>query len=185
MIQATEVRKGMVLQMDGDLLQVLEYQHVTPGNWRGMVQLKLRSLIKGTSTQKRLRTDEKVDQVTMDEKEMEFLYDEGPNKVFMDRESFEQIPISPDILGDAAKFIAPGLPIHIQFHEGRPILVDLPPAMVLKVKETAQGIRGDSANNVYKPATLETGAEISVPLFINEGDSIKVDTRTGKYMERA
>lgn len=185
MIQATAIRKGMVLDMDGDLFTVLDFHHLTPGNKRGVIQLRLRSLSKGNSTQKKLRSEDRVELANLEERNMEYLYEEGDKKVFMDQKDFEQYPLGSDLLEEAGPYIAVGQAVKVSFHEGRPISINLPPSIVLAVSETAPGLRGDSVSNVFKPAKLESGLETQVPLFIENGDRVKVDTKTGKYLERA
>lgn len=185
MIQATTIRKGMVLEFDGDLFTVLDFHHHTPGNKRGVIQLKLRSLSKGNSMQKKLSSNDRVELATLEERTMEYLYDEGDKKVFMDQTNFEQYPLGADLLEEAGPYIIVGQAIKVSFHEGRPLSIHLPPSIILTVTETAPGLRGDSVSNVYKPAILETGLETQVPLFIDNGSKVKVDTKTGKYLEKA
>ena len=184
MIQATTIRKGMVLEFDGDLFTVLDFHHLTPGNKRGVIQLKLRSLSKGNTMQKKLSSNDKVELAVLEERSMEYLYDEGEKKVFMDQTNFEQYPLGADLLEEAEPFITVGQTIKVSFYEGRPMSIHLPPSIILTVTETAPGLKGDSVSNVFKPAILETGLETQVPLFIDNGTKVKVDTKTGKYLER-
>jgi len=184
MINATDIRKGMVLTIEGELFTVLETKHLTPGNKRGKIQTIMRSLKKGTSVNKRLRSTDRFEEAYLEKKEMEYLYQDGANHVFMDAKNYEQVTISGDLVSDALPYIPLNSRVNLTFHEGNPISVELPASVVLEVTETDPGLKGNSVTNVYKPAKLETGLEIKVPMFIHPGEKVKVDTRSGKFLER-
>lgn len=184
-IPATQLRAGMVIMYNNDLYRVTNVMHVTPGNWRGMVQTKLRSLRTGNSTENRFRSEDKVDRVTLEQHEMEFLYSDGEQYHFMNTENFEQIALTDDDLGDAKSYLLPNTRISVEFHDGRPLGVALPKTIDLKVTETAPGLKSATVTNALKPATVETGLVVPVPNFIDIGDVIRVDTETGAYVSRA
>lgn len=171
--------------MDGDLYVVLEHQHVTPGNWRAYVQASFRSLKTGKIFEKRFRSTETVDVVTLDPKDMTFSYKDNDGYHFMDTEDYNTYTVPDAIVGDAKNYLKENLEVMVLFYEGNAMEIELPASVILKIAETMPGVRGNSANNVLKPATLETGLKIDVPLFITEGEEIKVDTRNGQYLGRA
>lgn len=183
-IPATQMKRGMTILHNGDLYRVFETQHITPGNWRGMVQTKLRNLRSGSMIEHRFRSEERVERAILEQKEMEYMYSDNTDYHFMDTENYEQIHLSKELLGDAVLYLVPNIRIQIEFHEGRPIGIDLPPSVDLKVVETEPWLRGATVSNVNKPATLETGLVIQVPPFITTGEMIRVDTSEGKYLER-
>ena len=185
MIQATQLKRGMVIKHDNDLYRVVETQHKTPGNLRGMVQAKIRHLKSGSINEHRFRSVDMVERAILDETEMEFLYQDGDMFHFMNNETFEQVGLSDDVLGDAVSYLIPNIKIGIEFYEGRPVGIDLPLNVTMKVMETEPAIKGASVSNVGKPAKMETGLVVQVPAFINEGDVIRIDTSTGSYVERA
>jgi len=185
MIQATQLRSGMAILHEGNLCRVLSVQHITPGNWRGMVQTKLRNLRSGTQTEYRFRSEDKAERVTLEQHEMEYLYESDGQYHFMNTENFEQIALEADLLGNAVRFLIPNSRIQVELHEGRPMGVSLPKTIDLKVVETAPGLKSATVTNVLKPATTETGLVVQVPNFIGEGDVIRVDTETGEYLSRA
>jgi elongation factor P len=185
LIDATKLRVGMVIMHNGELYRMTSVTHVTPGNWRGMVQTKMRSLRSGNSTENRFRSEDKVERVTLEQHEMEYLYSDGDQFHFMNTENYEQIALSAEDLGDAAKYLMPNLRINVEFHEGTPIGVSLPKTLDLKVTETAPGLKSATVTNALKPATVETGLVVPVPNFIDVGDVITVDTETGAYVSRA
>jgi elongation factor P len=184
MIQATQLRKGMCIKHDNELYRVVATQHITPGNWRGMVQAKIRNLRTGSIIEHRFRSEDRVERAILDETEMEYLYPDGDLYHFMNCETFEQLPLSKEILGDAVDYLLPNIKLAIEFYEGRPIGIELPQTVAMKIVETEPGIKGASVSNLSKPATLETGIVVQVPIFINEGDVIRVDTATRSYVER-
>ncbi len=184
MITSNDFKRGMVIKLDGELYSVLEYQHVKPARGGAFVRTKLRSLIKGAVVDRTFRGGEKVEDVRIETKKMQYLYDEGDSLVFMDTESYEQESISKDYVGDILDYIKEGDNVDIAMYEGRPISIEPPTFVTLLVTYAEPGVRGDTATNVTKPVKVETGAEIHVPIFVNEGDYIKIDTRTGDYVER-
>ena len=184
MIQATQVRKGMYIKHDGDLYRVVSTEHVTPGKGRGMVQAKIRQIKSGAIMDHRFRSGDRVDRVVLDEMEMEYLYQDGDTYHFMNGETYEQIGLSAETLGDAVPYLLPNIKLEVQFWEGQPIGFNPPQNVEMKVVETEPGIKGATASSVNKPATMETGLVVQVPPFINEGDVIRVDTSSGTYVER-
>jgi len=185
MIQATQLKRGMVIKHDNDLYRVVETQHKTPGNLRGMVQAKIRHLKSGSINEHRFRSVDMVERAILDETEMEYLYSEGDMHHFMNNETYEQIGLSGEVLGDAAQYLIPNLKLKIEMYEGRPVGIELPLTVEMKVVETEPAIKGASVSNVGKPARMESGLVVSVPPFISEGDVIRIDTATGSYIERA
>jgi elongation factor P len=184
-IPATQLRVGMVIQHQNDLWRVMNVVHVTPGNWRGMVQTKMRNLRTGSQTEHRFRSEDKADRVTLEQHEMEYLYDSDGFYHFMNTETYEQIPLDADALGDAVHYLTPNLRIQMETHEGKPIGIELPKTVDLKIVETTPGLKTATVTNVLKPATTETGLVVQVPNFIGEGEVIRVDTATGAYLSRA
>ena len=185
MIDATQIRKGMIIIMDGTLFRVMEMQLITPGRWKAMVQTKLRNIQNGSQTEHRFRSEERLEQAFLEEVEMEFLYKQGDDYFFMNLQNYEQFTLSVDTIGDAVKYLLPNTVIKVEMYEGRPVGIDLPTAMDLKVVSTEPRLKGATQTALYKPAVLETGAVVQVPEFIKEGDVIRVDTRDDKYLERA
>jgi len=184
-IQATQIRKGMVILHNGVLHRILEFHHHTPGNLRAMVQAKMRNLKTGSTAENRFRSNEDVERVVLDDHEMTYLYNDGNTYYFMNTETYEQIELRADDLGDMAGYLLPETVINVQFYEGSPIGIDIPPVVELTVVETEPEVKGATVSNVGKPAKLDTGITIQVPAFIKEGDKIRVDTTEGRYMERA
>ena len=185
MISATQLRPGMVIKYNNDLYSVFSVTHRTPGNLRGFVQAKMRNLKSGTMTENRFSSEDRVEKAIMEEHEMEYLYDDGEFFYFMNTESFEQMHLTKELLGDATNFLIPQLKVHVEFYEGKPIGVELPPSVDLTVVETEPGIKGATVSNVTKPAKLETGLVVQVPPFISEGEKIRVSTADEAYLERA
>ena len=184
-IPATQIRRGMVIVFEGEPCRVVEFRHHTPGNLRAMIQTKLRSIRTGSSFEHRFRSVDTIEKASLEQHEMEYLYSDGSHHHFMNTETFEQTALSDDDLGDAAQWLTPGLKIQVEFYEGTPIGIDLPPSLELTVTQTEPSLKGATVSNVNKPATLETGVTIQVPPFVNEGDRIRVDPTEGRYMERA
>jgi elongation factor P len=185
MIQATQLKRGMVIKHEGDLYRVVEAQHKTPGNLRGMVQAKIRSLKTNSISDRRFRSVDMVERAILDETEMEFLYQDGDMYHFMNNESYEQIGLSNEVLGDAVSYLIPNIKLKIAMWEDRPVGIDLPLTVEMTVVETEPAIKGASVSNVGKPAKMETGLIIQVPAFVAEGDVIRIDTASGSYIERA
>jgi elongation factor P len=170
--------------MDGQLWTVVEFQHVNPGNWRAFVRAKLKSLKSGKVVETRFRAGEAVDVVRMETKEYQYLYHDGSSYVFMDKETYDQISVDAETVGEGAPFLKESETVEILFNGSEIVQLAVPVTVELKVVETPPGVRGDTATGAQKPAKVETGTMVNVPLFINEGDLIKVDTRTGDYIER-
>ncbi len=179
------MRPGMVIKFEKELYSVFSVFHRTPGNLRGFVQAKMRSLRSGSMTEHRFSSEDKVDRAIMEEHEMEYLYDDGEYFYFMNIENYEQMHLTKDLLGDATQYLTPQLKVAVVFYEGKPISVELPAAVELTVVETEPGMKGASVSNVGKPAKMETGLVVNVPSFINEGEKIRVSTSEGAYLERA
>jgi len=185
LIAATQLRAGMIIQHQNDLWRVMNVVHVTPGNWRGMVQTKLRNLRSFSQPEHRFRSEDKPERITLEQHEMEFLYESDGQYHFMNTENYEQIALDGEVLGDAMHYLMPNSRIQIEFHDGRPLGVSLPKTVDLRVTETAPGLKTATVTNVLKPATTETGLVVQVPNFIGEGDLIRIDTETGAYLSRA
>jgi elongation factor P len=185
MASANDIRKGMAISYNGDIAIVLDSQHRTPGNLRAFVQASIRSIRTGKSSDVRFSSTERIDVVPLTTRKMEFSYKDGQDYVFSDPETYETVTLLPELVGDAKNYLVENGQVTMTFVDEKPVLIEMPPSVVLTVTESPEGIRGDSANNVQKPATLETGIIIQVPLFIKNGEKLKIDTRTGKYMERA
>ena len=175
----------MAILYNGDVSVVLDTQHRTPGNLRAFVQASIRSIRSGKSSDVRFSSTEKVEVVPMTTRKMEFSYKDGEDFVFSDPETYETVTLPPELVGDTKNYLVENAPVSMTFVEGKAVSIELPSSVVLKVSDAPDGIRGDSANNVQKPIILETGITVQAPLFIKTGERIKVDTRTGKYMERA
>jgi elongation factor P len=184
-VNANELRKGTAVVYNNDVCVVLEVTHRTPGNLRAFVQAILRSIRTGKSMDVRFGSTEKVETVPLMSYKMEFSYKTGEDYVFVNPESFEEVTVPPELVGDAKDYLVENARVTMTFVEEKAVQVEIPPSVVLTVKDAPEGLRGDSANNVQKAVTLETGLVIQAPLFIKTGEKIKVDTRTGKYMERA
>jgi elongation factor P len=185
MISSTQLRPGMVVKFNNELYSVFKMEHRTPGNLRGFVQAKMRNLRSGTMIEHRFSSEDRVERAALEEHEMEYLYDDGEYYYFMNTENFEQMHLTRDTLGDAIEYLVPQLKVNIEFYEGKPISVELPPSVDLTVVETEPGMKGASVSNVTKAAKLETGLVVQVPPFINEGEKIRVSTSEGTYQERA
>ena len=185
MISAGDFRNGVTFEMDGNVVQIIEFQHVKPGKGAAFVRTKIRNVISGAVTEKTFNPPDKYPTAFVERKDMQYLYRDGDLYYFMDNETYENIPISASTLGDNFKFVKENMDVKVLSYKGNVFGVEPPFFIELEVTQTDPGFKGDTATNATKPATLETGAEIRVPLFINEGDHIKVDTRTGEYMERA
>ena len=175
----------MAINYNGDIAVVLDSQHRTPGNLRAFVQASIRSIRTGKSSDVRFSSTEKIDVVPMTTRKMEFSYKDGEDYVFSDAETFETVTVTPEIVGDAKSYLIENASVTMTFVEDKAVVVELPSSVVLKVTDAPEGVRGDSANNVQKTITVETGITVQAPLFIKTGEKIKIDTRTGKYMERA
>ncbi len=184
MATSNDFRRGMVIKYNNDLFTIIEFMHVKPGKGGAFVRSKLKSLTKGSVLPVTFRAGEKVEEVRVDKKPVQYLYHDGENYVFMDNENYEQYMLTEKDVGDSMVFVKEGADLEISFHEDRPISVEPGIFAELVVTQTDPGIKGDTATNVTKAATLEAGAVVQVPLFINEGDKLKIDIRTGQYVER-
>src|SRR6202166_231720 len=185
MASANDLRKGMAINYNGDISVVLETQHRTPGTLRAFVQASIRSIRTGKSSDVRFSSTEKIDVVPMMTRKMEFSYKDGQDYVFSDPETYETVNLSPEIVGDGKNYLVENAGVTVTFVEDKAVSIELPSSVVLTVSDAPEGIRGDSANNVQKSVTMETGITVQAPLFIKTGEKLKIDTRTGKYMERA
>ena len=185
MVSAGDFRNGVTFEMDGNVLQIIEFQHVKPGKGAAFVRTKLRNVITGAVVEKTFNPTDKYPTALVERKDMQYLYTDGELYYFMDMESFEQIPVNADLLGDNFKFVKEEMMCKIMSYKGNVFGVEPPNFVELQVTKTDPGFKGDTATNTTKPATLETGAEVKVPLFIDEGEMIQIDTRTGEYMGRA
>jgi elongation factor P len=184
-LQATRLKRGMLIKMGADLYRVLDLQHVTPGNLRGFVRAKFRNIRNGTLSDQKLRSEDILERAVLDEREMQYLYQDGEDYYFMDTSSYEQIHINSEALGESVNYLKPEMTINVEFYGTEPVGIELPQTVDLKVVETVPGIKGATASNQIKPATLETGLVVHVPPFINTGDMIRVNTETGEYLARA
>jgi len=184
-VNANDLRKGMAIRHNTDICVVLEVTHRTPGNLRAFVQGILRSIKTGKSMDVRFASSEKVETVPLNTEKMEYSYKSGDDYVFVNPDSFEEVTVTPEMVGDAKNFLIENASVSMTFVEGKVVQIELPASVVLTVADAPEGIKGDSANNVQKLVTLETGVQVQVPLFIKTGEKLKIDTRTGKYMERA
>lgn len=185
MITAGDFRNGVTFDMDGQVYQVIEFQHVKPGKGAAFVRTKFKNVITGAVVEKSFNPTDKFENAYVERKEYEYLYNDGELYYFMDTETYEQLPLNMDKLGDNFKFVKENDTVKIMSYKGNVFGVEPPLFVELEVTDTEPGVRGDTATNVTKPATLETGAVIKVPIFINQGEKIRIDTRTGEYMERA
>ncbi len=184
MPSTSDFRPGLVIKYNNELWTIVEFQHVNPGNWRAFVRTKLKNLKSGKVLENRFRAGEAVEIIRIERKEYQFLYHDGSGYVFMDKETYDQMTVAREQIGDGAEFLKDGESVDILFNGTDITGIEIPITVELKVTETVPGVRGDSANAGTKPAKVETGATVNVPLFVNEGDFIKIDTRTGGYIER-
>ncbi len=184
-LQATRLKKGMLINVEGNLFRVLDVMHVTPGNLRGFVRVKLRNIRNGALADQKLRSEDSVERATLDERQMQYLYHEGEEYHFMDTSTYEQVQISSEALGDSVNYLKAEMTIQVEFYGEEPVGIELPQTVDLKVTDTVPGIKGATASAQVKPATLETGLVVQVPPFVNEGDLIRVNTETGEYLSRA
>jgi len=185
MISAGEFRNGVTFEMDGQVLQIVEFQHVKPGKGAAFVRTKLKNVISGAVVERTFNPTDKFPPAYVERKDMQYLYNDGDLYYFMDPDSYEQIPINKDTLSDNFKFVKEEMVCKIVSYKGNVFAIEPPLFVELEVTETDPGFKGDTATNTLKPATLETGAEVKVPLFIETGDKLRIDTRTGEYLERA
>ena len=184
-MQAGEFRNGVTFELDGNVLQVIEFQHVKPGKGAAFVRTKMKNVITGAVTERSFNPTDKVEEAFVERRDMQYLYNDGDLYYFMDTETYEQEPVSKETLGDNFKFVKEEMMCKILSYKGKVFAVEPPMFVELEIIETDPGFKGDTATNTLKPATVETGAEVKVPLFIDQGEKIKIDTRTGEYLARA
>jgi elongation factor P len=184
-ISTNDMRPGQTLDLDGTLFTIVNYQHVKPGKGQAFVKTKLKNVKSGAVVDRTFRADEKVNLAVLDKREMQYLYSDDAGLVFMDNETYDQVHVDPGLLGDAVKFLKDGTVCLIPVYDGTPVGVDMPVAVELDVIDTEPGFKGDRVSGALKPATVETGTVVQVPLFIQVGERIRVDTRSGEYMSRA
>ena len=185
MISATQLRPGMVIKFNNDLFSIFKMEHRTPGNLRGFVQVKMRNFRTGSMIEHRFSSEDRVEKASLEEHEMEFLYDDGEYFHFMNTENFEQVEISEEDLGDSASWLNPGVKLQVQFYNEKPIGIELPKTLRVRISETEPQVKGATASASYKPAKLENGVTVLVPPFVNEGEEIIVDPSENRYLERA
>jgi elongation factor P len=185
MIAATQLRPGMVVKFNNELHTVFSMVHRTPGNLRGFVQAKMRNIRSGSMIEHRFSSEDKVERISLDEQEMEYMYDDGDSYYFMNTENYEQMYLSKEMLGDGVWYLTPQLKVNVEFYEGKAISVELPPSVEMTIKETEPSLKGATVSNVTKPATTDTGLVVQVPPFIGAGERIRVSTTDGSYLERA
>ena len=183
-VDTSQLRNGLKIELDGEPFTVIYFQHVKPGKGGAFVRTKVRNLKNGKVLERRFRAGERVELADVEERKMQYLYQDGEQLVFMDTQNYDQIPFSAEQVGDARKFLKENLEVDVLFWRGRPLNIELPSFITAVITRCEPGIKGDTASNVTKPATLETGAIVQVPLFVKEGETIRVDTRSGEYVER-
>jgi elongation factor P len=183
-VSTNDLKNGMTLELDGVLFQVVEFQHVKPGKGGAFVRTKLRNVRTGAVVERTFNAGVKVGLAIVERKEMQYLYRDGDAFTFMDMDSYEQIPVATEVVGNGASWLSEGATAQVSMHQGSPISVELPASVSLAITRTQPAVKGDTKTNAMKPATLETGAEIQVPMFVGEGERVKVDTRSGAYIER-
>jgi len=184
-ISTGEIKRGITVEIDGQLYQIVEFQHIKMGRGSAQVRMKLRNVRKGDLIEKTVQAGERFQRARLDHRTVRFMYSDGTLYHFMDTKTYDQIALDADHLGDAVNYLADGMEVTLNEYEGEPIGVDMPASVVMTVASTDFGLKGDTATGATKPATLESGLKVNVPLFVNAGDKIKVDTRTGEYLERA
>jgi elongation factor P len=184
-IQATRLRKGHIIRLGEDIYRILELQHVTPGNLRGFVRVKLRNLRNGALADQRLRSEDTIERARLDEREMQYMYSDSNGHHFMDTSNYDQITLAEEVLGESVGYLLAEATINVEFYGDEPVGIELPQTVDLTVTDTAPGIKGATASAQLKPATLETGIVVQVPPFVNVGDRVRVNTETGDYQSRA
>ena len=184
MIVAGDFRNGVTFELDGQIFQIVEFQHVKPGKGAAFVRVRMKNTITGATVERTFNPTDKMPKAHIERKDMQYLYNDGDLYYFMDVESFEQLPINAEKIGDTFKFVKENMVVKILSHKGNVFGIEPPTFVELEITETEPGFKGDTATGATKPATMETGAIVKVPLFVNQGDMIRIDTRTGEYMER-
>lgn len=185
MLDVTDARKGANVEIDGELYSVIEYQHIKIGRGSAQVRLKMKGIKTGATIEKTFQSGDKLKRAVVDERPAQYLYEDGDLYYFMDQDTFEQMPINKELLGDALNYLKENMVVQLSQHEGNAIGIEMPITVALEITETGPSFKGDTASAGTKPAVLETGVTVQVPMFISTGEVIKVDTRTGKYIERA
>ena len=185
MISASEFRNGVTFELDGQVFQIVEFQHVKPGKGAAFVRTKLKNVITGSTVERTFNPTDKMENALIERKDMQYMYKDGDLYYFMDTETYDQIPLNSQTVGDTLKFVKEEVVVKVLLYKNEVFGIEPPFFVELKITETEPGFRGDTATGATKPATVETGATVKVPLFINEGEVIRIDTRTGEYMERA
>ena len=184
MASTNDLKNGMVLDLDGQLWQVLWFQHHKPGKGNTVIRTKIKHVVSGKVVDRTFNSDSKIDMATVDRRDMQYLYNDGENYFFMDTDTYEQLAITPDVIGDAKNFMLDGMMINVATHEGLPLYIELPTSVEMEITYTEPGLQGDRSTGGTKPATVETGLQIQVPLFITTGERVKIDTRSGDYLGR-
>ncbi len=184
MIKATEIRRGMAIILEGVVYVIVEFQHVAKGNWRSYIQLKIRNIRTGQLLEERIRSTDTVEEAFIEKKEMEYLYTQGSEHILMDLETYDQVPISNDLVGEGVKWLKPNTPVQVCIYEGKFVSIEVPNTVDLKIVETPPVVKGSTATNQPKDAVLETGVRVRVPGFMEIGEMVRVDTRSGEYVER-
>jgi elongation factor P len=184
MATTADIKNGIVLIIDGQLWQVIEFQHVKPGKGGAFVRTKLKNIVQGKTVDRTFNAGAKIETAVVDRRDFQYLYQDGDGFVFMDQADYDQLTVSSTIVGDGAKFLLEQQEVQIAMYQGEPLYIEMPASVVLEITYTEPGLQGDRSNAGTKPATVETGAEIQVPLFVNQGTRVKVDTRTGDYLGR-
>lgn len=185
MISSNDLRNGITIVIDGQLWTVIEFLHVKPGKGSAFVRTRMKNVKTGATVERTFRAGEKLERAIVDNRQMQMLYNDGDGYHFMDQETFENVTLQRDLIGGPADFLKDGMAVEVQFHDGTPIGIDLPAHVELRVEQTDPGFKGDTATGASKPATLETGAVVNVPLFVNAGDLIRIDTRDRRYIGRS
>lgn len=183
-VSTSDFKNGLKINLDGSPYVIIYFQHVKPGKGGAFVRTKIKNLLNGKTVDKTFRAGEKVTEAEIEERVMQYLYNDGEDCIFMDSKNFDQIPITDEVIGDNSKFLLENAEVSVLFYKGNPVNIDLPSFVELVISQSDPGVKGDTSSGATKPATLETGAVIQVPLFLKEGEKVRVDTRTGEYVER-
>ncbi|HIG70563.1 MAG TPA: elongation factor P [Myxococcales bacterium] len=183
-VSTSDFKNGLKINIDGSPYVIIYFQHVKPGKGGAFVRTKIKNLLNGKTVDKTFRAGEKVTEAEIEERVMQYLYNDGSDCIFMDSKNFDQIPITDEVIGDNSKFLLENAEVGVLFYKGNPVNIDLPSFVELVISQSDPGVKGDTSSGATKPATLETGAVIQVPLFLKEGEKVRVDTRTGEYVER-
>ncbi len=183
-VDTSQFKNGLKIELDGQPFTITYFQHVKPGKGGAFVRTKVKNLLNGRTIERTFRSGEKAQEADIEERKMQYLYHDGADLIFMDADTYDQIPIGGDVLGDATNFLKENMEVEVLFWKGKPVNVDLPNYIEAKVTQSDPGVKGDTSSGALKPATIETGFTLNVPLFIEEGDVLRIDTRTGEYSER-